>query len=588
MTALDCPNSYWSWASVRRLVFSGMGHRVRADLVARRQQAVVVGLRVGPVGAGPVGAVADVDVVGADEVVGRLPLVEDRQQLVVDAGAAVLGTDQVELHRLVEVVAGGEEGRLPAHLQLQGRLPGVARGPVQRVRQHVVVGEQAFGGEVHVPAADLGGEDGVVGLAADDLVGEDGGARDDGGEPLGADRGVVADRLPRGVAFHDGVGDIMRGDVDGGRGGSRPAFQLDAEQRLHAGIGVARQRRAVLVVGHEVAGGDQADAVVLGGGGEGVLDGGELGGRHIGEGGEDQGVVVGELGEVGEVVLGQDVEGHAGHRGLVLRRHEELRVGRLVEELGGAGLGIDDPDLEAGIGARRQRAGVDHLVGGQGVVLGEEDAVVDVGVDVGDRRGGREAEGAQREPELDRLQVRRERVIGDGGGESLRGGLGVEGRGAGVEVRRRRAGAAGDEGDVEVGAGVQPVEDRVAGRGVVVGVQPQGGVEADVDRALESEDESVAVDRAVDIIAGRAVAGGVEAGRQLPLARVKHAVDDVCHATAPSMISFGRSSNRRRRNSRLKGPLTHENFNDLEMTGTAALRRRPQPTAGSAEVLVPT
>ena len=323
----------------------------------------------------------------------------------------------------------------------------------------------------------------------------------------------------------------MRGDVDGGRAGSRPAFQLDAEQRLHAGVGVARQRRAVLVVGHEVAGGDQADAVVLGGGGEGVLDGGELGGRHVGEGGEDQGVVVGELGEVGEVVLGQDVEGHAGHRGLVLRRHEELRVGRLVEELGGAGLGVDDPDLEAGVGARRQRAGVDHLVGGQGVVPGEEDAVVDVGVDVGDRRGGREAEGAERDPELDRLQVRREREIGDGGGEGLRGGLGVEGRGAGVEVRRRGAGAAGDEGDVEVGAGVQPVEDRVAGRGVVVGVQPQGGVEADVDRALEGEDEGVAVDRAVDIIAGRAVAGGVEAGRQLPLAGVKHAVDDVCHAT---------------------------------------------------------
>ena len=141
------------------------------------------------------------------------------------------GVDQVELHRLVEVVAGGEEGRLPAHLQLQGRLPGVARGPVQRVRQHVVVGEQAFGGEVHVPAARLGGEDGVVGLAADDLVGEDGGARDDGGEPLGADRGVVADRLPRGVAFHD-----RRGRHHARRRGRRPGW---LPSRLPAGCRAA-------------------------------------------------------------------------------------------------------------------------------------------------------------------------------------------------------------------------------------------------------------------------------------------------------------------------------------------------------------
>ena len=110
------------------------------------------------------------------------------------------------LHRLVHVDPGGDDRLVPAHVQAQLRPAGGLRGPVQGMRQHVVVGQHAFGGEVDVAAAGLGGENRVVGLAVDHLAGERRAQAVGAGEVRGADVGVLVDQLAGGVAGHHGVG----------------------------------------------------------------------------------------------------------------------------------------------------------------------------------------------------------------------------------------------------------------------------------------------------------------------------------------------------------------------------------------------
>ena len=299
-----------------------------------------------------------------------------------------------------------------------------------------------------VAAAGLGGENRVVGLAIDRLAGERRAQAVGAGEVRGADVGVLMDQFAGGVAGHHGVRAGARDDVD--VDAARPIDAADVEQRLHAGVGVPRQRRPRRIVGHEVAGRDQADMVVLHQRRQGVLDRRDLVGGDVAERGEDQGVVVGELGQVGEIGLGQQVVGHAGGGRLVLGRHEELGIGGCAEVLGGRGCREDDADLVAGVGDDRQGGGVDDGVGTGGVVSGQEGGVVDVGQDV-DRRGGA-ADLGQRQAELDGGLVGAERVgQGRGAGEGLTVGTRVE---VGLAVRR--------EGDVVVVAAIGS-ENLVAG-----------------------------------------------------------------------------------------------------------------------------
>jgi hypothetical protein len=153
------------------------------------------------------------------------------------------------------------------------------------------------------------------------------------------------------TANHHGIGRGGGDDIDGDA--ACPADAADVEERLHAGVGVARQGDTRRIVGHEVAGRDQADMVVLDQGGQGILDRIELVGGYVAERGEDQGVVAGELGQVGEVGLGQQIVGHAGSGCLVLHRHEQLGVGGAAEILGSGGRRVDDADLVIGVGHDR-------------------------------------------------------------------------------------------------------------------------------------------------------------------------------------------------------------------------------------------
>ncbi len=64
--------------------------------------------------------------------------------------------------------------------------------------------------------------------------------------------------------------------------------------------------------------------------------------------------------------------------------------------------------------------------------------------------------------------------------------------------------------DVEFGAH-GPTEDQMTGRGVVIGIDPEGCVRPDVDLALEPDDVGVIGYGAVEFIAGDMGGGGFEA-----------------------------------------------------------------------------
>ena len=422
--------------AVRQIV-GEVGVRVgmRAEFVPESQELLVVGQRHGPVRPDAVGqvgvaghaarrvVVADVEVVGTDEIVVGLPLLQDGQHQVVDAGRSIHRVDGFHLVGLVHVAARGEDRRVAAHLQPHFRRGGVRHGPVDGATEQVVVGEHPLGGEVDVPAAGDGGEDRVgfgrdaavhrllEGCAGNGRVGH----RDEvavrihgrvvqdlrrqhfrrhagqDAEDLGADRAVGAV-----VGAHQRVIAEAAHDRVGGPGGANlqlvkrvvEGIERDAEQRLHAHIGIAGDRDGVAIrvqrVGQEVARRDQADAVLVDRAGQRRGDPRDQGAVHMGEGGEDDAVVLRELRRVGEVRLGQDVVGHAGHGGLVLGRHEQLRVGHLAEEaVLGRRLGIDDGDAQRAVIHGHDLGRVVEREGGAAPVVGRQvGGVVDVGVDV--------------------------------------------------------------------------------------------------------------------------------------------------------------------------------------------------------------
>ena len=106
----------------------------------------------------------------------------------------------------------------------------------------------------------------TVGAALDVDVGEHGGRLRDAGEGLVAGVGVVARRRPREltagaadefarrVAGHDRIVIGKRRGICRDRIGRRTGTaQRHIKQRLHVGVGIARQRRAVLIIGQEIA-----------------------------------------------------------------------------------------------------------------------------------------------------------------------------------------------------------------------------------------------------------------------------------------------------------------------------------------------
>ena len=138
---------------------------------------------------------------------------------------------------------------------------------------------------------------------------------------------VVADRLA--VAVADYIGACATGARHDDLIDISAADPLDAEQRLHARVGIAGKRGACLIVRHEVAGGNKADAVFIDGIRKDVFDGVQLALLNVCEGREDDCVVFHDRRQVCEIGFRQDVEWDACRDGLALRGHDELRIGCL-------------------------------------------------------------------------------------------------------------------------------------------------------------------------------------------------------------------------------------------------------------------
>ena len=105
------------------------------------------------------------------------------------------------------------------------------------------------------------------------------------------------------------------------------------QQRLHIGIGIARQRRAGLIIGQEVARRDDRHMIVVDHMAQGTDDRGDLARLDILHVRKNQRTVLRELGNIGEVGLGQEVIGDAGSFRLMLRRHEQIGIGGLRQPL---------------------------------------------------------------------------------------------------------------------------------------------------------------------------------------------------------------------------------------------------------------
>ena len=97
--------------------------------------------------------VADVDVVGADEVVSGLPLLRGSAGACRKCRWPVLRIDVEALHRLVHVVAHRDDASVAGQLQPDRRTAAAVDRVVDRLPQQVVVGHHAVGREVHVAAA---------------------------------------------------------------------------------------------------------------------------------------------------------------------------------------------------------------------------------------------------------------------------------------------------------------------------------------------------------------------------------------------------------------------------------------------------
>ena len=119
-------------------------------------------------------------------------------------------------------------------------------------------------------------------------------------------------------------------------------FQRDTQKRFHSGVGIARNGAAIFGVGHKISGSDQTDIIDFGNLGQRGFNRVNLVGLHILEAGKHDDLILRQHGYVGQIRFRYQVKRQPSLTGLILGRHEQLAISRLVIEIIRGGFRINN------------------------------------------------------------------------------------------------------------------------------------------------------------------------------------------------------------------------------------------------------